>query len=135
MLVIGIEPAITAAAPVSGGGGLFDVGLRTELSTARNPIWLRVMGPIFVSEADEACEEGTQIRVLMPDLSERVSAPIACADLDEGDVVAIANQQNGEVRCAGVDAEGRFRIQLPTSEGDPLSITIYDGGTDTIDYG
>jgi hypothetical protein len=144
MLMIGVEPAITAAAPVSGGGGLFDVSLRTELSTARHPIWLRVMGPIVTGEPSSGpgpstgCAEGSRsLRFEMPDLSERVDTEFACvspANLDGDDVVVLTNLTNGEVRCAGVREDGRFRVAVPTSEGDGLSITIYDGGAQTIDY-
>lgn len=145
MLMSGLEPSIVASAPVSGGGGLFDVGLRTSLSTARNPIWMRVMGPMLVSQTvsgpdrETSCAEGARsLRFEIPDLSERVRTEIACipaANLDEGDVVVLADTYNGEARCAAVGAEGRFRLQIPASEGDPLVIAIYDGGADRIDYG
>ena len=144
MINAGVEPAITAGAPVSGGAGLFDVGLRTELSTARNPIWLRVMGPIISSSpsggptAETACEAGERsLHFVLPNLSDRVQTEVAClsADtLDEGDAVVITNLSNGEARCAGVAADGRFRVQIPTSINDRLTIVIYDGARDSIDY-
>ena len=145
MLNTGVEPAITAAAPVSGGGGLFDLGLRTSLGTARNPIWLRVMGPIVASQPSggpspqTACEAGSRSLFFeLPDLSERARVEFACvseASLDEGDVLFLANLTNGETRCAAVGPEGRFRTQIPTSRGDRLSVLIYDDAVGRMDLG
>lgn len=143
MIMAGVEPSIVAAAPVSGGGGLFEIGLRTSLSTARHPVWLRVMGPLIVStpsggpSAESACMEGFRsLRFELPDLSERVRTEFAClpaSTLDEGDAVVVLNARSGEVACAGVGANGRFRLQLPTSEGDPLTITVYDDAAERLD--
>lgn len=145
MLNIGVEPAITTAAPVSGGGSLFDIGLRTSLSTARHPIWLRVMGPIVASAPsaepgrDTACAAGDRSLFFeLPDLSERARTEFACvpeASLQEGDVVVLANFTNGEARCAAVGADGRFRTQIPTSRGDRLSVLVYDDALEAIDLG
>lgn len=145
MLNAGVEPAITAAAPVSGGGGLFDIGMRTSLSTARHPVWLRVMGPFLASEpsagpnANTACAAGERsIFFRLPDLNDETTTEAAClgADqLDDGDAVVLTNLRNGEIACAGVGAEGRFRLAVPTDEGDALSLVVLDGARDLMDYG
>lgn len=145
MLNAGIEPSIVAAAPVSGGGGLFDVGLRTSLGTARHPIWLRVIGPVISArpvESDEdndtACAVGERsLYFQLPNLNEDTQTEFACvpsASLDEGDAIVVVNFRNGERRCAGVGPDGRFRTQIPTDEGDPLRVTIYDAARDLLDY-
>jgi hypothetical protein len=145
MINAGVEPAITAAAPVSGGAGLFDVGLRTSLSTARNPIWLRVMGPILASrvsggpDAETACAEGSRSLFFeLPSLGERVRTELAClpaASLEAGDAVVLTNLSNGETRCAGVREDGAFRLQFPASRGDRLSLVVYDDALEALDYG
>ncbi|MBZ0121195.1 MAG: hypothetical protein K8H88_29640, partial [Sandaracinaceae bacterium] len=142
MLVTGVEPSIVAAAPVSGGGGLFDIGLRTSLSTARNPIWMRVMGPIVASApssgpgTNTGCADGERsIFFEVPDLSERWRTEMACAtaeQLDEGDAVVILNYRNGESRCAAVSEGGRFRMQIPSDEGDPLELWVLDGAAQRL---
>ncbi len=144
MIVAGVEPSVVAAAPVSGGAGLFDVGLRTELSSARHPVWLRVMGPIIASRVssgpgeETACTEGARsVHFEIPDLGDRVRTEFAClpaTNLDEGDAVVLVNLENHEVRCAGVGPDGRFRLQVAASIGDPLSISVYAGGADRLDY-
>jgi len=143
MLVAGVEPAVTATAPVSGGGGLFDVGLRTSLGTARNPIWLRVMGPIVESVvsdgpgAESGCPAGERSLVFeLPDLSNRVRTELACAatgELDRGDAVVLANLRNHETRCTTAGADGRFRMQVPADEDDALEVLVYHGGGDRLD--
>ena len=145
MVMAGVEPSVVAAAPVSGGAGLFDVGMRTELGPARHPVWLRVMGPILASvpsggpSAETGCLEGARsLRFELPELGERVRTEIAClpaVNLDEGDAVMLVNTQNGERRCAPVEAEGRFRLEVPASEGDALAVAIYDDAARRFDYG
>lgn len=143
MLVTGVEPSIVAAAPVSGGGGLFDLGLRTDLGTARNPIWLRVMGPILTGapsggpDSDTGCAAGQRsIRFEVPDLSDRVRVEIGCAEpseLDEGDAVVVQNLESGERRCAPVVAGGNFRTHIPSDAGDRLEIRVYADGASRLD--
>src|SRR5690606_11790167 len=117
---------------------------RTSLSTARHPVWLRVMGPIVVSTpvsgpSDEtACsgEGARSLRFEIPDLGERVRTEFACltsSTLDEGDAVVLVDLRSGEVACAGVGPEGRFRLQVPASEGDPLALAVYDRAADRLD--
>lgn len=144
MLNIGNEPAIQAAAPVSGGGGLFDITMRTDLSTGRDPIWLRVLGPVIASrtsagpDARTACEAGDRSLFFhLPILNSDMRTEFACVPeetLGEGDALILVNARNGEVRCTGVGAEGRFRITVPTDVGDPLILRIYEDARDTIDY-
>lgn len=144
MIHTGVEPAIDRAAPVSGGGGLFDIGMRTSLGTARHPIWLRVIGPIVASrtsggrDASTACEAGQRsIFFRLPNLNDETTTEAACVApeaLDEGDAVVLRNLRNGEIRCAGVGPGGAFRVTIPTDRGDPLSITVLADARDAMDY-
>jgi len=144
MLNVGVEPSIVAAAPVSGGGGLFDIGMRTSLGTARHPIWLRVLGPILASQpsggpdTDTACAEGDRsVFWRLADLNEDTTTEAGCIaerQLDDGDAVVLRNRRNGEIACAGVGPEGRFRITVPTDVGDPLELTVLDAARDRMDY-
>jgi hypothetical protein len=103
-----------------------------------------VMGPLITSvpsngpNESTSCTEGTRsLRFELPDLNEPVLTEFAClpsANLDEGDAILLTNLRNGEVRCTRVGAEGRFRIQVPASEADPLSLVVYDNGAAQIDF-
>lgn len=46
----GLEPAVTAAAPVAGGGGLGDVGIRSRQGGVKEAVILRMMGPILYTD-------------------------------------------------------------------------------------
>lgn len=144
MLNLGVEPAITAAAPVSGGAGLLDIAMRTGLSEARHPVWLHVLGPIVASRPslgpsdDTSCAEGDRSLFFeVPDLTRAARTEFACVAEDllgEGAVVVLENRRNSEVRCAGVDEQGRFRIEFPASKSDRLRLTIYGNASGAIDY-
>ena len=45
----GLEPAVVAAAPISGGGGLGDVGVRSTQGGVREAVILRTMGPLLMT--------------------------------------------------------------------------------------
>ena len=45
--LLSLEPAITAAAPSAGGGGLGDVGIRSRQGGVKEAVILRMMGPIL----------------------------------------------------------------------------------------
>ncbi|MCS6800131.1 MAG: hypothetical protein NZ898_16695, partial [Myxococcota bacterium] len=139
-LVTGFEPAIRTAVPVAGGGGLFDIGLRTDLRTGRDPIWLRVMGPLLIGgpssgpSSETSCEAGARsLRFEVPDLNQRARVEFACLApdaLQPGDLVVVRNFANRETRCAWAGADGRFGLGIPADEGDPLELSIWRSVTD-----
>ncbi len=144
MINAGVEPTIDTAAPVSGGGGLFDIGVRTSLGTAQHPIWLRLLGPLITSSTSggpsdsTGCAEGSRsLRFQLPDLNDRTDTELGCveaADLGEGDVVLLHNLTNGETHCTGVLSDGRFRVAVPSDVNDELVIEIYDDAIAQTDF-
>jgi hypothetical protein len=145
MLAFGVEPALAAAAPVSGGGGWLDVALRSRLPALRDPLWLRLLGPVVASRrssgpgVDTSCAEGARsLHFVVPDQGARRRVELACleaADLDEGDVVVLTNLRTGARRCAGVGPGGRFTVAVPTDVDDALELRVLDGGAADVDYG
>lgn len=156
MVVGGVELALRAVAPVSGGGGLTDIGIRSTQSGIKEAVILRVMGPLVVSipvsdyprdgrgHSRTACGEGqTSLRFIVPDVNRTGELEFACANvtqdvsvdpggesrpaLAQGDDVTVTNTRNGVTRCARVGAEGRLRIGVPSSTDDPLIFTVYRG--------
>lgn len=144
MINTGVEPSIDTAAPVSGGGGLFDIGMRTSLGTARHPIWLRLLGPLISSAPSggpsdsTGCAEGSRsLRFHLPDLNDDTTTELGCVDaanLGEGDVVLLHNLDNGETHCTGVLADGRFRIAVPSDLDDRLVLEIWDDAIASTDF-
>lgn len=146
MIMMGLEPALVAGAPVSGGAGLFDIGLRTDLGTAQHPVWLRTIGPVLSgvprdTPSDEtgcAAPGGRSVRFEVPDLNNQLRVEIACLPEEElraGDAVVLHNVANDERRCAAVGEGGAFRIDYPADAGDPLRIEIYRDAARAMRYG
>ncbi len=139
-----IEPRITAAAPIAGGGGLVnDIAFRSsELATS---LTSQLLGPyVFAVPAVERPARGPSerieqigsrctssqrtLRIEGNDGARNRELEIACLDPSElaADMtVIVTNVSTGEARCARTDLDGRFRIPIPTTEGDALDVRIY----------
>ncbi len=143
--LVGAEPAVVAAAPTAGAGGLIDVGVRSMQGGVREAVILRTLGPLVVGVPSEglsersACGAGQiSLRFVMPTVNRTAETEFACLDADElgeGDVVVVRNLRSKEVRCAALDAEARFRINLPADTEDPISVAFYEGGGESFLFG
>ncbi|MFO0607614.1 MAG: hypothetical protein U0324_30915 [Polyangiales bacterium] len=160
MVLGAADASVRAAAPVSGGGGLADVGLRSTQGGVKEAVILRVMGPLVLSlpasnypaqgsTRRTSCRDGQMsLRFVVPDLNDTGELEFACADVSApgaeapaagnaiapGDDVRIDNLRTGERRCARATADARFRLGIPTDVDDPLELTVYRGGV-IRDYG
>ena len=145
-LLAGAEPALTAAAPTAGAGGLIDVGVRSTQGGVREAVILRTMGPLVTSvvntegpSRNSSCQAGEHsFRFVVPDVNDTWTTEFACLaddELEPNDVVVVRNLSNRESRCAAADAESRLRIGIPSDTGDVLQVEIYVGGRDEMLYG
>jgi hypothetical protein len=166
MILGSADPNVRAAAPVSGGGGLTDVGIRSTQGGVKEAVILRVMGPLVLSiPARDLPPDGARtrtacgpaqnsLRFVVPDVNDTGELEFACVDnvpagtmtprvpegsdpplqIAPGDDVVVTNLRNNESRCARVDANGRWRIGVPSNVDDPLAVAIFEGGAIT-DYG
>lgn len=139
--VAALDPQVTATAPTSGAGGLLDVGARTFQGGAFEGIYLRNFGPILAGvPAQEFYDQGKEketkctadqisLRFVVVDVNDDREVEFNCVDRQDfasGGTAFVYNGRNGEVRCARVDNEGRFRIGMPSSLGDRLELQLYD---------
>lgn len=140
--VAALDPNVVAAAPTAGAGGLLDVGARTFQGGAFEGIYLRNFGPLVVGvpakefydankQKETKCGEGqVSLRFVLIDVNDDREVEFGCVDktayVKAGGTVMVSNGKNGEVRCARVDTEGRFRIGIPSSIGDKLEVQLYD---------
>jgi hypothetical protein len=156
MMLGSADASVRAAAPVSGGGGLADVGIRSTEGGIKEAVILRVMGPLVMSlpvseyapqgeTTRTSCGAGqVTLRFIVPNLNDTGELEFACATLvpqgsemvavqgtpaliAPGDDVVVSNNENGEQRCARTGLEGRIRIGIPSDVDDSLFITIYKG--------
>ena len=149
-----VDAHVTAAVPGSGGGGLTDIGVRSFQGGVIEAVLLRMWGPLLVSvpaserpvcgatsKEDDHCTvcaaEEVTVRWVVPDLNGTGEVEIAC--LSPGQIadttVLVQNLSNGELRCASVDDELRFRIGLPSSIGDEVDVSFLAGKHQVESYG
>src|SRR5690606_4315537 len=127
MVAGGVEPAISAIAPVSGGGGYADLGPRSTQSGVPEAFILRAMGPIFTGTTDPDTGD-MLIETIVADLNRDATYAIATVSgVKPWDTMVIENQRNGTRRCAFVEPSGVVRASNETNVGDPLVIKFYKG--------
>jgi hypothetical protein len=126
-----LDPLVVAAAPVSGTGGFMDTAMRGTV--APTPVLEQVMGPIVVAvpasaRGDSACKSDQRsVRWVVNDLFSSVEMEVACLDASELDAhmtVLVSNLANGERRCARTGEGGVFRVSLPASTGDAVTVQV-----------
>jgi hypothetical protein len=126
-----LDPQVVAAAPVSGAGGFMDVAMRGIVTPL--PVLEQVLGPLVVgvpasSRTDTACGSGQRsVRWYVNDLFDSRELEIACLDageLDAGMTVIVTNQSTHARHCARTGDGGAFRVPLPTSVGDAVTIEV-----------
>ena len=127
MIMSGLEPAIAASAPIAGGGGFGDMGIRTTQSGAVEGFVLRAMGPFFTGTLD--ADTGVmQIETIVVDLNSESTLPIAKLEgVNPWDTIVVENTRSGELGCGYVNAAGQYRAAIATDAGDPLEIRVYAG--------
>lgn len=123
----GVEPAITAIAPVSGGGGYADLGPRSTQSGVPEAFILRAMGPIFTGTTDPETGE-MLVETIVADLNDDATYAIASVSgVKPWDTMLVENLRNGTRRCAFVEPSGVVRASSETNVGDPLVIKFFKG--------
>ncbi|MBI5501326.1 MAG: hypothetical protein HY907_13860 [Deltaproteobacteria bacterium] len=155
----GTHSSIRAVAPVSGGGGLGDVGIRSTQGGVKEAVILRMMGPLVVTvpaasrysssrrdnrtgccdPAAESCDPSIlSLRFIIPQLNNTGEVEIGCLrasgsgnrTLLPDDVVVLRNVRHpDEPRCAVAGTGSLVRLSVPADLHDPLTIEIYDGSS------
>jgi hypothetical protein len=103
----GIEPAITAAAPVSGGAGLIDIAARSTQGGVVEAVFLRLFGPIVIGDA------AGKLTFWIPDVNNKGRVDIGVTNqIEEGDKVVLRNLRSGEENHAIAGPNGTFRVHI-----------------------
>ncbi|HMV66822.1 MAG TPA: hypothetical protein PKA64_08230 [Myxococcota bacterium] len=151
----GVMPEVSSFALVVPGGGIVDIGVRTEIGGAVEAFVGRLMNPIILGYP-----EGESLRLvqMVNSVTDMRELPIATIPtIPAGGRVVLTNLNTGEVREAAIPADGRLRVsiaadaldagekklatgmpgsgpepgviyEVPDNDGlgDPLTIELYD---------
>jgi hypothetical protein len=127
MMVGSLEPQITSIAPLAGGGGLTDIGVRTRQGGAVEGFILRSMGPLYAATLDTSTGRAV-VETLVPDLNDETTLLLATIDgASAGDTMVVENLRSGERGCGYFDAQGRARASVASDVEDPTRILFYTG--------
>ena len=126
-----LDPLVVAAAPVSGTAGFMDTAMRGTVTPT--PVLEQVMGPLVVaipasSRTDSACKSSQRsVRWVLNNLFDSLEMEIACLDaseLDVGMTAVVTNDVTHKHRCARTGPGGTFRVPIPVSIGDAITIQM-----------
>ncbi len=148
-----IDPYVTAAVPGSGAGGLTDVGVRSFQGGVIEAVLLRMWGPLLVTvPASErtACNASStdgdrctlctagqiSMRWVMPESNDTGEIEVGCFAPNEiaRTTVFVNNLRSGEVKCASLGEDARMRVGLPSSVGDTIEVSFFDGKNQVESY-
>lgn len=120
-IVAGIEPAIDAAAPTSGGAGLIDIAGRSVQPGVPEAVFMPLLGPL-VAGSPAADDPGTtDLTFVLNNVNQQAHVAFARArTIRPGDRVVLSNLDNGREDALIVPADGRLRL---TVAADALSAT------------
>ena len=139
ILAAALEPEVTVASPIVGGGGLVDLMLRTDFKMIVKRIFLETFGPLVVGCPDG--EGGVWLsfnddsRGCNPEYAEAESFA-RLDDVVPGTLLRLVNVDNDESAALYVGQELGFSIAVPTDVGDHLELAVLrpgDSGTDGWD--
>jgi hypothetical protein len=134
-----IDPLIVAAAPVSGTAGFMDTALRGVVTPV--PVLEQVLGPLVLgvpasSETDTACtSDQLSVRWWVNNLFDTSEIEIACLNATEigpNQTVVVTNTTSQKRACARTSDGGAFRVPLPVTIGDGVSIQVVNAA-DAVD--
>ena len=112
-------PEISAWASIVPGGGIADVGVRTEIGGGVEAFVGRVVTPLFLGMPQE--DGSLEIVQLVNSVTNMVSLPIGTIDhVPIGGSVVIDNLATGEPRTAMMPSDGRFRVGIAADSLDAI---------------
>jgi hypothetical protein len=131
--VAALEPGIDVTVPIAGGGGLSDVGIRSQQGGVREAVGLRLLGPLYTASKDPETGK-TIVETIVPNLNDDATILLATIDgIEPGDTMVATNIRTGERGCAYVDEQGRARSAVASDVQDPIQIAFYQG--DALELG
>ncbi len=121
-----VIPDVKATVPIVPGGGLMDIGLRTEIGGAVEAMVGRLLTPMFLGTPTG--DGGLQITQVVNSVTDMVSLPVTTlASFPPGGRIQLENLANGQVREGWLPADGTFRVAVPADAPDPYEKRAVSG--------
>jgi len=112
-----VEPEFTTTSPIVAGGGLMDVGWRSDLGGVVEAVVGKVMNPLVLGRADDS--GGIRIVQYLSSWTSMREVHIATLPtIPSGGRVRVENLDNGEIRETGIPEDGLFRVGVPSDAMD-----------------
>jgi hypothetical protein len=125
-----VEPEFTTTSPIVAGGGLMDIGWRSDLGGVVEAVVGKVMSPLVLGRADPG--GGIRITQYLSSWTSMGEAHIATLPtIPAGGTVRVENLDNGEVRETGIPTDGLFRVGVPSDAMDYAEKRLATGMPDT----
>ena len=118
----GVEPQLDSAISIVPGGMLSEIGARSSLGGVRNAMVLRLISPLLTNENGVLTVTGPEAQGYEANLGVH-----ALPSLSPNDTVVAFNLKTHEHRCGLVQSDGKFRVAVPSDEGDLLELRAYAG--------
>ncbi len=140
------EPYIDAAAPVSVGGGLSDIAIRSVQTGVPESVILRTIGPFVTavpsewyydfdhpSRSETVCgPDAVSLRFVTSSTADKIGdIEFACLSATEAatnNVLVVENHVNGARRCAPLLGLYDVRTNYPSDVLDDLTVTVLSAG-------
>jgi hypothetical protein len=123
-----VEPEIVAAAPISPGGGLVDVVMRSLQYGVPENVLLSFMGPLLIG-ADDPDSGDPVLAFYIPDAWNETLVPVhSLAGLQSGLRMRLVNREpeSGDEDHSRTDENLRFRMAVSADRGDHLLVEALD---------
>ncbi len=126
-VVGGVEPKVDAIAPIAGGAGLGDIGLRSIQGGVREAVILRLMGPVYTGTLDAETND-LVVKTVVPSLNRTGRVTLgSIGEVEPGDTFIAKNLGNGVTSCGRVAPDGTTRVSLESDKGHETVFEVYRG--------
>jgi len=125
-----VMPEVTAFSPIVPGGGLTDIGVRSDLNGVVSAVVGRMLSPLILGLPTESGElQVVQLVNAYGDMNQVLVATLP--EVPAGGRVVVENLDNGELREGYIPADGTFRLAIPADAMDAAEKRMATGMPDS----
>ncbi len=128
-----VIPEVKAFAPIVPGGGLLDVGMRTEIGGAVEAMFGRLVTPMFLGYPQE--DGSLQVVQMVNSVTDMETLHVATLPtVPAGGRFVVENLETGEVREGWIPEDGGFRVSIAADAADGYEKRLVAGLPEADEY-